>query len=130
MFAPNTRKPRAPKVSSCSPTLQPLGPTWMGQNSLTSSGGKVAGIALLGEREIEPGIPARVEDFGLSGTGFTNKLVLPSGLTKPVQARSNAGPSFRHESLIGAAGPGLLYNSAPRTWRPVPGSFGLSRRLG
>jgi hypothetical protein len=102
----------------------------MGQNSFTSFRGKAAGIALLGEREIEPGIPAEVGDIGLSGTGFTNKLVLPSRLSKPVQSRSNAGPSLRHESLIGAAGPGLLYNSAPRTWRPVSRGFGLFRRLG
>ena len=33
----------------------------MGQNSFTSFRGKAAGIALLGEREIEPGTPANVE---------------------------------------------------------------------
>ena len=102
----------------------------MGQDSLTSSGGKETAIALPGEHEIEPVVLAEFEENGLSGLGPASGLVLPRGLPKPVLARPNAGPTFRHETLIGAAEPGLLYNSAPRTWRPVPGSFRLFRRLG
>ena len=102
----------------------------MGRDSLTSSVGKETGIALPGEHEIDPVVLDEFEDNGLSGPGPASNLVLPRGLSKPVQARPNAGPSFRHESLIGAAGPGLLYNSALRTWPPVPGSNRLFRRLG
>src|SRR5271169_5427028 len=46
MSASNTRKPRTPKVRSYRLTLQPLGPTRMGRDYLTSTGGKETGIAL------------------------------------------------------------------------------------
>lgn len=78
----------------------------MAQDSVTSSGGKETGIALPGGYEIEPVIPGEIEDIGLSGPGPTSNFVLTRGFSKPGQARPKAGPSFRHQSLIGAPGPG------------------------
>jgi len=57
----------------------------MGQDSLTSSGSMETGTALPGEHEIEFAIPSKVEDIGLSGPKPTSNLVLPRGLSKPVQ---------------------------------------------